>query len=302
MKNLTVAFVTARVKHRFDWFFDSLMNQVKGDCPSLLMIDAVGTAEFHDVYRCRPKPNIWQGEHRVTQEDWWAKSNALNTAICLCRTDWIAFVDDRCVLEPMWLESVRDAMAGNYALCGAYEKRQNLIVEAGKIIESDSGDGLDIRSPRGMDHREKGIGFGPVQAPGSWWFGCSTVMPVEWALQVNGYEELCDGMGHEDCVFGLMLENNGFPIRYDRRMKVIQDRTPSEIGEPMKRSSKERYPHDKMDKAHLALKRFGGVKRANQSFNLREIREKVLHGEPFPLPTSGPHLDWFDSQDITTMI
>ena len=60
-------------------------------------------------------------------------------------------------------------------------------------------------------------------------FGCTFALPLEWALQMNGFEEGCDGLSMEDVIFGLMLKNNGFRIDYDPQMRMIEDRTEGEI-------------------------------------------------------------------------
>lgn len=127
-------------------------------------------------------------------------------------------------------------------------------------------------------------------------------MPLEWALNVNGFEELVDGLGAEDYMMGMMLSNAGYTAKYDPRIKVIQDRTPGECGPVMPKTSKERFPNDKEDKGHKAIERFGTQKRTSHVWNLREIREKVLRGEPFPPSSMGPRLDWFDNLPIAETV
>lgn len=126
-------------------------------------------------------------------------------------------------------------------------------------------------------------------------------MPLEWALQINGFEEHCDGLGSEDYIMGMMLANNGYPVKFDPRIKIIEDRTPEEAGPVMKRSSKERFPNDPIDKGHRAIFCFGDQKRASHQWNLREIRERVLKGEPFPHHGGQPDRDWYDGQPLAEM-
>jgi len=237
-----------------------------------------------------PKPTVWQGEHRLTKENWWAVSNARNTALCCATGDYIIWVDDRCVLEPKWLEAAFEAMNGNYAVCGSYEKRIEMKVESGVITHGGTVIGEDCRNSQSKGSK--------VRAPGQWFFGGTLGMPTEWALNINGFEELMDGLSAEDCMAGIHLQNNGYRIMHDPRLKIIEDRTPSELGEAMKRSSKEKHPNDSSDKGHEAFRRFGKLKRASHPWNLRDIRQRVLLGEPFPHHGGQPYSDWFDGQLI----
>ena len=116
--SLTVCCVTARKWPRLEWLMDSLRRQkAPGEDVKILVVDAhCEEPAAGDLALAPPKPTVWQGPHRLTRRDHWAAANARNTGICLCRTDWIAFVDDRSVLVSTWLEAVRDAMAGGYAV------------------------------------------------------------------------------------------------------------------------------------------------------------------------------------------
>jgi hypothetical protein len=288
---LTIAFVTARKEPKIEWFFDSLSAQGGDkDVERLIVIDSQGPEEidrYHkiaNVYHRKPKPNIWQGKHRLTKEDWWAKSNALNTAICLCETDWIAFVDDRSVLMPGWLDRIHDAMRGRYAVCGSYEKRLNLKVENGVIVDEGTIDSLDQRQQ--LDYPQ----------PTKDWYGGHGALPLSWCLAVNGFsEDLCDGLGLEDCMFGLTLYNAGFPVCYDSRMRIIEDRTQGEINGALRRTDKGVSPDDK---SHAIVAKFQGATTSMNSFDISEVRDRVLHGQPFPPPSASPN-DFFDGQPIS---
>lgn len=236
-----------------------------------------------------PKPTVWSGPHRLCKSDYWSKANSGNTALCLCKSSWIAFVDDRSVLSPTWLQAVREAMEGNYCVVGTYEKHENMRVENGEILEYGPITGTDHRRVIGRDRKP---------CIGTWLFGCTFALPLEWALQVNGFDENMDSLGQEDTQFGSMLDANGFDIRMDKRMHVIQDRTPGECGPEMKRTSKERFQHDTQDRGHEAIRRFYGKKQAGHVWNIREMRASVLSGNPFPNTDSFPRNDWWDGQPI----
>lgn len=307
-KSLTIAFITSRAEPRVDWFLSSLLNQLDAKDQSainILIVDAfhgqragltVENGQWGAIaltYPLRittvaPKPTIWQGKHRLTKDDWWAMSSATNTAFCLCKTDWVACVDDRLVLMPGWLRCIQDAMQHGYAVCGSYEKVRDLEVVGGIVKAFTPTDGKDSRV---------GNPNGPVKAPGEWFFGCNFALPIEWALAVNGCDETCDGLSMQDVIFGLMLQNNGYPICYDRRMKIMEDRTPDKLGPTMIRRDKGVSPDDK---SHAMLAMLRNLKQAAHQWNLREIRERVLAGEPFPIP-DGPKFDWYDSQPIADM-
>jgi hypothetical protein len=238
-----------------------------------------------------PKPTVWQGKHRVTSQDWWAMSSARSTAVCLCETDYIMFLDDRCVLFPGWMEPVRQAIKERYIVAGAYEKRTGMIVTDGVITHG----GIVI----GKDSREEYVDKfwkkpEPFKAPGEWTFGACLGAPLEWVLNINSWDETCDGCSMEDCIFGLMMQNNGYPIMYDKRIKIVEDRTPSELGYVMKREDKGVSPNDK---THALLAKLRGLKRAAHPFDIRQLRSDILGGKPWPIPTWPTH-DWYDGTEI----
>ncbi len=298
IKSLTICYVTARHEPKVEWFIDSLALQCTSDNVKIIIVstfkDAVGDLFNSDKVKVvNPKPTIWQGQYRITKEDWWAKSNAMNTGIALCETEWIAFVDDRSVLLPGWLQCVQDSMIHNYAVCGSYEKRANMRVTNGEITNHGELLGIDIRTQRGFPHLT------------SDWYGGSGALPLEWCLQVNGFpEKYCDGLGFEDIQFGILLRNNGLEMRYDSRMKIIEDRTPSEISGALRRGSKPspdpNDPYKAKDYQILAF--MGESKVSGNSYDLRELRRRVLKGGPLSnFPPTESRFDWFDGEDISQM-
>ena len=301
-RSLTVGYVTSRREPEVTWFYDSLKRQLgKGDEVRIVLVDfyagerRLPQPDFCECVTTEPKPTVWQGVHRLTKDNWWAASNARNTAICLCKSDWFACLDDRCVLMDGWLQAVKDAMIGHYAVCGTYQKRREMTVENGVIRHSGIVIGEDSRADYVKKH---GIAT-PFKCPGSWWFGCTTAVPLEWALQVNGYDEFCDGLGFEDVFFGMMLENRGYKVRFDPRMSMIEDRTPDKVGEPMVKRDKGPIGTEN-DKSHHQLYRLREMKRATHAWDLRQIRADVLAGKPWPVPTE-PAKDWFDGQPLSEM-
>lgn len=291
--SLTVCFITSRYDPKFDWFADSLRRQAEVSQIELIVVDFQMTVPagdslsgFKRAIITQPKPNLWQGPSRITKQDWWAKANSLNTAVALCRTDYLAFVDDRCVLGSKWMKCVEKAMKENYAVCGSYEKRINMQVSNGKIVHA----GETI----GRDHRKRKR---PSYIPtfGHDWFGCTNALPLEWALQVNGYPScFCDGHGYEDTAFGRLLANNNFPIHFDPDMLVIQDRTEGQCGPVMRREDVGQSPKDK---SHRLVEIFEKMKESGNSYDLRTMRNNVLAGQPFPPPTAST-TEWYTKTPI----
>ena len=286
MNTLTICMTTSRPDPKIGWMLDTLIPQLTPTDKVEVLVISLHDIPKPDETRIKvryfkPKPNVWQGEHRVTKDDWWAVSNARNTGLCLCETEWIVFIDDRCRLSPEWMLAVREAMAGNYIMAGSYEKWHGEVLAASDS-RNDSAKGRVVR------------------CPGEWMFGCCVLLPLEYALRVNGYPEKCDSVSFEDVIFGLLLQNNSLQLKYDPRAKIIEDRTPGEIGVALKRSSKEKHPHDTSDKTHTILNWARTAKRSDNGFDIRELRAKILAGGEFPVPDKSiEHRDWFDSQLIS---
>lgn len=295
----TLTFMTGRQEPLLGWVLDDLRAQLQpGDEVDLLVVDALhgsrplpelGEPELHlwlgdgrhvHARHVAPKPNIWQGRHRVTRRDWWATANARNTAIALAATNYLVFLDDRSHLGPEWLVQVRRGYAARDAvLAGAYEKNE------GKPGST-------------RDHRLGVHPSGKRNCGGGWLYGCTFCLPLEWALRVNGLEEGCDSLTGEDYIFGLMLGNAGYRIDYEPRLFVTQDRTfGTEHGFAM--TDKGQSPRDK---SHAALDRFGKRDRTEFTPDLREIRRVLAEGGNFPaVDPSYEYRDWYDGQLVREM-
>ena len=312
-KSLQISYVTARDEPRIDWFLESLKRQlIPGDLVDVVIVDlfqstrVLTVPEGLFVRHIEPKPTIWQGKHRITKDNWWAKSNALNTAIAVCNANYFACVDDRSILCPGWMQAVRDAMSFHYAVCGPYEKVIDLVASDGNIISYTEQRNGEI--PSGKDNRLeyahkywRDMMFlqSPWKCPGEWWYGCSTALPLQWALEVNGFpEDMCDSLSAEDGPFGRLIENCGRPIYYDERLKILEDRTAGS-DQRMRRSD---FGPSPQDKSHAVLEKMRvrqgelGTQSLN-SYDLSALRERTLKGEPWPMPTAS-HKDWWDGADI----
>jgi hypothetical protein len=281
----TVVYITGRKDPRLDWTVADLDQQIQPkDEIHLIVVDTLGrslgqlgvnerSTKLKSAIVTPPKPNIWQGRHRVTSADWWAKSSASNTALVLCKTDFVAFLDDRCRLGPRWLETVRRAERERDAVVvGTYDK----IELAGKVT---------------VDHRRERHPDGKRNCGGGWLYGCTFALPRAWCLEANGFEEGCDGLSGEDYIFGFMLENNGHRIDFDPSLFVTLERSPSH-GSTYIRVDKGKSPNDK---SHAAIARFKNRKRTEFTPDLTALRADLARGGSFPIPDpKGDYRDWYD--------
>ena len=296
--NLSICYVTSRLNPRWHWFRDSLHRETGGDYSdiTLIVVDRHAPrflSSYCPMKHVAPKPNVWMGQHRLTSKDYFAASNTRNTAICLAPDGWIVFVDDLSVLLPGWLAAVREAMAGSYVAAGAYKKVLDLVVNDGLVVSC-------TETARGTDSRWH-YGDTPIPIPGSQLFGASLACPVEWLLEINGFDEDCDSVGGEDYALGMMLQAHGRPIRYCRRMLTYEDDLAHGEEPPMIRIDKGKSPNDK---SHAMLHMIQGGRRTAPNYfgdgGIREVRRRVLAGEPFPV-TRCPTCDWYDAMPLSEM-
>lgn len=259
--NLTICIVTCRQNPQLDWVFNS--PQVEG--ASLLAVSSMISTVHTDTFNGRtckivPPKTPYFSKHQINKS--WTKSASLNTALCYCQTEWILFLDDRSILVAGFIDAVKCAMAGNYVMAGSYEKRTGIVFSNGAITKSGSVIETDQRP-------EQCNGQNPVKAPGIWLYGCVTLLPLEWALNVNGWSETwTNGIGFEDAIMGLTLERNNYPIYYDQRAKVIQDRTPGKCEPTMKK-----YPTPKRVKDPFAEAKLST--RSANPYDIRQLRNEV---------------------------
>lgn len=318
--NLTIAFFTNRRDPKFEWFFASLKREVKGDLAGITPIlidyhadDEGRKEETQELFRkffpdashlqlihSTPKPTIWQGAHRLTKNNYFAASNARNTAFALCRDDFIACIDDLSAMVTGWLPNVRHAQQHRYVALGAYKKVMQMSVDDSGIINFEA-------FPPGVDSRfARGTSEGIMRVTGDWLFGCSFALPIDFALRVNGFDEICDGQGAEDYDFGIRLQRAGCKLFYNRNMLTYEsEELHSAPGnERFIRISKETdYKGGRMMSDHVLLNR---VRREDRSwtisdrYTLRDLRSQVLGGAGFPIPTE-PTTDWRDGKPLNEM-
>ena len=316
---LTVAYLTFRKNPRFEWFAASLARELRDTSeidPASVQIIVVDGRLWHDEARrvemlsaaagritfehVSPKPTVYQGPHRLTSRDFFAAASTRNTALALTRSPHVAFVDDLSVLLPGWLRCHLKAQVQGYVLCGTTCKVNNIVVsESGDLVSFDE-------FPPGRDSR-MGRLFDPVEVvncSGGWVYGGTFSVPIEAALRVNGQDEQHDVIGGEDYDFGMRLERAGVPVRITRACGTYELESGHHEEAPMMRLDKP-WPGDDgpYTSNHLLKKIQREASRTwtcGNDFNLRELRDRVLSGKPFPIPT-GPATYWSDGQPLANL-
>lgn len=304
--SLTIAFMTNRRDPKIEWFAHSLRREIRdsGWAPSEIIIvdyhtDDMGRRQYIEdkinpwtelspkVWHIAPKPCAVQGAHRKTSKNHFAASNARNTAFAKCSSDYIACVDDLSVLNQGWLNQVKHAHDGKYVVLGSYKKVLNVICDpSGAFSFKDFPSGVDSRWSQGDPNGIKRVG-------GSWMFGCSFGLPIEFAEKVNGFDELCDMVGMEDVEFGIRLERAGCPIFYNRNMLTYESEE-LHHAQGNEKFLRESLPHASGVNSDWYI--YNGVVHKPKTwtegndFTLSDLRKNTLAGLPFPLPTKT--VDW----------
>lgn len=235
---ITIAYFTCRREPKIEWFFRSLNRELNGkwNFVNILIIDYWyqydpeeryadfkkywdGLAPKESIKHISPKPCPLQGKYKVTKNEYFAASNARNTAFLNCKTDYIVCIDDLTVIKEGWLNAVMWAMKNNFVIYGSYAKVKNLIChEDGSYSYNEFPQGLDSR----FNNPHISNDFA-TRVAGSWLFGCSFGMPLEVALVADGFDETCDGQGAEDYDFGIRIGRITNNIYYSKHMFTYED-------------------------------------------------------------------------------
>jgi len=299
---ITFCYLTNRLDCRIQWFFDSLHRELQGEYsdvrvvvvdffqPERTRIEELYRGPPDTLFHVEPKPNVWQGKHRLTQTDFFAAANARNTGLCLAPDGYIVYVDDLSWLYPGWINEVRWGVEQNVVVAGSYKKVTNLDVEKGELIRQPGIpiSGVDSRLIK-LRHKQK-IWGGSV-------FGCSVGCPVEPLLEINGWDEDCDSMGAEDYIFGLQIGRK-LSIYFCPKMLTYESEELHHQEAPLLRIIKQ--SKSDIDASHAMLNSAKSGKNPATFSNFREVRRNVLDGQPFPIVQIPEH-DWRDGQPLETM-
>lgn len=326
---LTIAYITFREQPRFEWFVASLnrefrnMPDIDRSTVQVLVIDARYPrkleADFPFEHHA-PKPTVWQGAHRLTRRDYSCASNARNTAFALSRHTHVAFVDDLSVLLPGWLKTHVHAATNNYVLAGTTYKHRNIVVDTNGDVASYDVFGRDFRATQIQP-------VGLVRCSGAWLYGGTFSVPLEHALRVNGQDEIYDVIGGADYDLGERLQRAGSDIFITRECGTFEDKDAHYSGAQVVRLDKpwpptavhaprtfgpdgwsdSAQPDVDGDGPYSSNYLYNRLRREwsrswtiGNTFNLRELRARVLAGEPFPIPTE-PTTHWVDGQPLSEM-
>lgn len=307
---ISIVYITFRENCRFEWFIESLCNQATAEQMGqiqLIIVDGylfesdqpVRRAYFQDLIQGRieslhvsPKPTMWQGQYRVTSENYFTAANTRNTGACYAKHPYIAFVDDLGVLGPRWLEAVFEGSRHNHIYCGAYTKVKDIVVEGGKFISGNTQGGVDSR----LAHYSQDVS----RCGGVHMFGSSFCLPLCWMFEVNGQNEMCGGLGAEDYDFGIRLERSGKTLYYNKRMfihesdyafgsdcqrKCIRSDPVLPDNEYYKRITAYNIPNHsgRNDLSHFMLSYSShGPVRVNPEFSLEEYNRNINHHKMSP--------------------
>ena len=314
---LTVAYVTCRIKPRFDWFAYSLAREIrttsgiKAENLQILVIDsrlwydekrredfaAIATIAGITIDHQPPKPSAWQGPQRQTSQDYFCAVNARQSAFAYARAEHIAFADDVGVLKPGWLRAHLHAMDQGVALVGTTSKvRQLQVADDGAIVSFRP-------TPGGVDSRISQITSDWQRAPGDWLYGGTFSLPMRFALAVNGKDECYMGINGADYDFGLRLERFGTPIfatkscgRYENKDDV----------EPRAAQCNKHWKG--VDGPYTNNYLINDLKRTTRTwtrgndYKLKEVRERVLKMGEAGFPEVKPNQrHWVDNQLLAEM-
>jgi glycosyltransferase involved in cell wall biosynthesis len=327
---LSIIYITFRENCRFEWFIEPLRKSIADngftvpiqiiivdgflyECPDKTQrreyfASKVGDIEFVHV---SPKPTRWQGEFKITQDNYFAASNTRNTGACYAKHNYIAFVDDLGIIAPTWLPAVINAMGKNEIHCGAYKKVKTIQYE--NLLYAGGDD------KHGIDHR-LGIYKNDIsQCPGGHVYGSSFCLPKSAYFKVNGQNEMCDGLAGEDYNFGVVLGRAGYKIFYNKLMMIHESEYAfgSDINRRCIRADplvsdntyinllKEYNIQDihkgRRDASHFMLAYcYSGPIRVNPEFSLEDYNTRILQGntDVFLKPEPG-QIHFFSKKPIS---
>lgn len=273
-----------------------------------------------------PKPSLWQGPNRITQQDEWDACSARNTAIAVAsaqRIPYIGFVDDCMALGAGWIWRALEYVKLGIAVAGTYRP-----VKGGQVGERGYYEGYSNAGV--VDHRLDALDADHphvmVDAPSHWLYGGNQIYPTASAYHIGGWDELYSGQaGVEDCEFGVRLVRSGVRMSFDPFLSAVQEMNTHDVlyspGEgtnprldPRKRAEggSDRHPpkNRKLACGHvryaneylterLLLKDLTRVMPLGKHSLARDTKAYAA-GEPWPVPT-WPQTDWRDGAPLNDL-
>ena len=221
---ITFIYSTCRKTPMLEWFVDSLYNQANEIVFDLSKMQIV-IVDFElqsrdqdeikgiinnrfDFVHVQPKPSCYQGKYRITSQDFFAAGNARNTGVCYAKYRYIAFIDDLSIMAPNSFSSLVDCAKRNIIVGFSYKKTLEMKVENGNLISHSNF--------AEEDHR---LSLEPIEEyrriKGNQLYGYNACQ-LDAILKINGYDEITNTVGQEDCHFGIRLAKAGYDIYYAR--------------------------------------------------------------------------------------
>ena len=307
---ISFVYTTCRKNPKFEWFVDSLYNQIieeKFDISNIEIIMVDFELQYDDTRRDRmkqivndrfkfvhvePMPSPWQGKHRLSSRDCFSASLARNTGVCYVSSDYVFFIDDLCVLEPGSFKYMAEYATKKIVVAFAYKKVWDLEVESGSIVNKREHEGgIDFRLKQGDSFRQIG---------GSQLYGYSG-SPLSVLLSVNGYDEICNSVAGEDYQYGMRVEKIKTPIFYSRHVLFYESEDLADQGNVFLRRdpllTEEQYselmkryniltrwtPGARTDVSHLILDMLTRNKSWTEGndYNLTDLKKTIQSGESF---------------------
>lgn len=297
---ISFGFPTCRQECGLDWFVDGLVEQAVQvgldlSTSELIVVDSLlwedasaRKDQINDVVRGRiplvhvpPKPCPWQGPDRLTEKEYAAHGSTRNTVLCHASGDYLISLDDLAVLLPGWLAAYLESVKIDRLVAGMYPKHLDVIVENGRLVQSTPWP--NFRDGRGDQ--------GPRYVGGGWFFTGNFGCPMEVALKLNGFEELLDAIGAEDCDFGVRADRAKHRTWIEPRATVIQAQD-RKLAQNDKAYSYHRARPWGPDLDHMRSDLHGRIWTAGNNFVLRDLRASILSGGSYPKPSWFPDDHW----------
>jgi hypothetical protein len=314
---LTIAYLTFRLRPRFEWFCSSLAREFRstpGVPPDEVQVVVIDGRLWYDSQRGEelvkaaagriafehhpPKPSPWQGPSRQTQRDYFCAASVRNTAFAYSKAPHIAFVDDLSVLLPGWLEAHLKAARDGHVLAGTTCKNRSIVVsDDGTIVSYDT-------FPPGQDGRIKLVAQDGQACTGQWLYGGTFSVPLAYALAVNGQDEVHDTIGGEDYDFGIRLERAGAAIKISKSCGTFEDEDGHHSEASVIRLDKPWPGPDGPYSSNFLLNKLLREKErfwtVGNDYKLRDVHEHMPAGLGFPKVASDLK-HWVDSQLLSEM-
>jgi hypothetical protein len=314
----------------FHWFVDSLFIQanecnfdtskiqivivdfeLQYDSTRIEMVKKIINNRF-DYTHVESKPSPYQGKHRLTSCDFFAASNARNTGVCYAKNNYVVFVDDLCILTHMSFLTIIECANRNIVVGFAYKKvldmeiDNGILINHGRVVEEDHRLSLEPREEFRIIEGQQVYGY--------------NACPLEVILKVNGYDEISNMVGQEDCNFGSRISKAGYDIYYARNVLFYESENHVYIDNIFKKREivlEEDHYKQIMNEYNIPERWYSGnsyhtvhiqhdlLKKDTywthgNDFNLRELRDKILEGGKFSceFPEDAKSIDGIFLKDL----